>query len=163
VTRRDDGILLALVPMEPVDTGRTLQATITLRADDLDTVHLDATVDPTVPPPSGARRALRAATARGRVAARAMRLGQHDEAALLWLACSQRWADAGDIERGAVARAWAALALERADLAGDAEQVRRDGPATSAPWAQERARRLPTAGAPFLAELMPSPERGARS
>jgi hypothetical protein len=97
------------------------------------------------------------------VAARATRLGQHDEAALLWLACSQRWADAGDDEREAIARAWAALALETAGLAADAEQVRRDGPHASEPWALDRTRRLPLAGAPFLAELMPSVEPNARS
>jgi hypothetical protein len=97
------------------------------------------------------------------VAARATRLGQDDEAALLWLACSQRWADAGDGEREAVARSWAALALERAGLPADAEQIRRDAPPATEPWAQERARRLPVAGAPFLAELMPSPKGNARS
>jgi hypothetical protein len=164
VSRRADGVLLAVLPMRPVDGGTTLEATITLHApDDLDTVHLDATVEPILAPPSSARRAMRAATSRGRVAARAMRLGQNDEAALLWLACSQRWADAGDPEREAVAHAWAALALERAELAADADQLRRDAPPGNEPWAQERARRLPVAGAPFLAELMPSPERGART
>ena len=106
---------------------------------------------------------MRAATARGRVAARATRLGRDDEAALLWLACSQRWADAGDTEREAVARAWAALALDRAGLPADAEQIRPDAAAATEPWAQERARRLPMAGAPFLAELMPSPEGSALS
>jgi hypothetical protein len=131
--------------------------------DDLDTVHVDTTVDPGLAPPSGARRAVRAATARGRVAARATRLGRDDEAALLWLACSQRWSDAGDTDREAVARAWAAMALDRAGLRSDAEQIRRDATPAVEPWAQERARRLPVAGAPFLAELMPSPEGNARS
>ena len=164
VSRRTDGVLLALLAMQPVDRGTMVEATITLRApDDFDTVHLDVTVDPNLAPPSSARRALRAATSRGRVAARAMRLGRDDEAALLWLACSQCWADAGDTEREAVGRAWAALALDRAGLAADADQVRRDGPPPSEPWARDRARRLPTAGPAFLAELMPSPERGARS
>jgi hypothetical protein len=164
VSRRADGVLLAVAPLEATVDGRTREATISLHPpDDLDTVHLDVTADPTYAPPSAARRALRAATARGRVAARANRLGRDDEAALLWLACSQRWADAGDGERAAVAREWAALALERAGLGADAGQIRRGALVAREPWAQERARRLPLGGPPFLAELMPSPEHGARS
>lgn len=164
VSRRSDGVLLALLPMQPAANGAMVEATITLHPpDDLDTVHIDVTVDPTLAPPSTARRALRAATARGRVAARASRLGSNNEAALFWLACSQRWADAGDGERAAIARAWAALALESAGLPADANQVRREGPLASESWAQARARRLPVAGVPFLAELMPSAEPNARS
>jgi hypothetical protein len=164
VTRRADGLLLALLPMKPIAGTTTFEATITLRPpDDLDTVHIDATIDPSLAPPSAPLRALRAATARGRVAARATRLDQHDEAGLLWLACSQRWADAGDPDREAVAREWAALSLDRSGMAGDAEQLRRDAPRAPGTWAQDRARRLPATGAPFLAELMPRSGRGARS